>query len=123
MEQVGKSENQSFWEHLDVLRASLVKIAIVTVAFGVVAFFFKDELFAVILAPKEADFITYRLLFSLSGWVTGAGIPGLFREIDQYRVGGTVFDPHESGDVYGDFMCIPLYFVPIIPFRVPGSLL
>ncbi|MFR7877414.1 MAG: hypothetical protein ACLU4J_14050 [Butyricimonas paravirosa] len=51
MEQVGKSENQSFWEHLDVLRASLVKIAIVTVAFGVVAFFFKDELFAVILAP------------------------------------------------------------------------
>lgn len=72
MEQVGKSENQSFWEHLDVLRASLVKIAIVTVAFGVVAFFFKDELFAVILAPKEADFITYRLLFSLSGWMTGA---------------------------------------------------
>ena len=116
MEQVGKSENQSFWEHLDVLRASLVKIAIVTVAFGVVAFFFKDELFAVILAPKEADFITYRLLFSLR-------IPGLFREIDQYRVGGTVFDPHESGDVCGDFMCIPLYFVPIIPFRVPGSLL
>ena len=41
MEQVGKSENQSFWEHLDVLRASLVKIAIVTVAFGVVAFFSK----------------------------------------------------------------------------------
>ena len=71
MEQVGKSENQSFWEHLDVLRVSLVKIAIVTVVFGVVAFFFKDELFAVILAPKEADFITYRLLFSLSGWVTG----------------------------------------------------
>ena len=78
MEQVGKSENQSFWEHLDVLRASLVKIAIVTVAFGVVAFFFKDELFAVILAPKEADFITYRLLFSLSGWVTGAESPDFF---------------------------------------------
>ena len=78
MEQVGKSENQSFWEHLDVLRASLVKIAIVTVAFGVVAFFFKDELFAVILAPKEADFITYRLLFSLSGWMTGAESPDFF---------------------------------------------
>ena len=78
MEQVGKSENQSFWEHLDVLRASLVKIAFVTVAFGVVAFFFKDELFAVILAPKEADFITYRLLFSLSGWVTGAESPDFF---------------------------------------------
>ena len=65
MEQVGKSENQSFWEHLDVLRASLVKIAIVTVAFGVVAFFFKDELFAVILAPKEADLLLTGFYFRL----------------------------------------------------------
>ena len=118
MEQVGKSENQSFWEHLDVLRASLVKIAIVTVAFGVVAFFFKDELFAVILAPKEADFITYRLLFSLSGWMTGAESPDFF-----VKLINTGLAEQESGDVYGDSMCLSLYFVPIIPFRVPGSLL
>ena len=81
MEQVGKSENQSFWEHLDVLRASLVKIAIVTGAssgMGREYAKLKDELFAVILAPKEADFITYRLLFSLSGWMTGAESPDFF---------------------------------------------
>ena len=65
MEQVGKSENQSFWEHLDVLRASLVKIAIVTVAFGVVAFFFKDELFAVILAPKRQILLLTGFYFRL----------------------------------------------------------
>ena len=33
---------QSFWEHLDVLRAAIGKIALVTVGFGMVAFFFKE---------------------------------------------------------------------------------
>lgn len=66
------ADKQSFWEHLDVLRTAIVKIAAVAVGFGVAAFCFKEELFAVILAPKDADFITYRLLYSLSGLVTEA---------------------------------------------------
>lgn len=78
MEQVGKSEKQSFWEHLDALRVSLVRIAVVTVLFGVVAFFFKEELFAIILAPKDADFVTYRLLFSLSEWFGNIDSPDFF---------------------------------------------
>ena len=41
MEQASESEKQSFWDHLDILRASLVKIAAVTAVFAVVAFFFK----------------------------------------------------------------------------------
>ena len=70
MEQASMSEKQSFWDHLDILRASLVKIAAVTAVFAVVAFFFKEALFSVILAPKDADFITYRWLYFFSGWVT-----------------------------------------------------
>ena len=70
MEQASESEIQSFWDHLDILRASLVKIAAVTAVFAVVAFFFKEALFSVILAPKDADFITYRWLYFFSGWVT-----------------------------------------------------
>ena len=70
MEQASESEKQSFWDHLDILRASLVKIAAVTALFAVVAFFFKEALFSVILAPKDADFITYRWLYFFSGWVT-----------------------------------------------------
>lgn len=64
-------DKQSFWEHLDVLRNALMKIAVVTVAFGIVAFAFKETLFAVVLAPKGADFITYR-------WLAFAGelLPG-----------------------------------------------
>ncbi|MCI7162860.1 MAG: twin-arginine translocase subunit TatC, partial [Butyricimonas virosa] len=70
MEQASESEKQSFGDHLDILRASLVKIAAVTAVFAVVAFFFKEALFSVILAPKDADFITYRWLYFFSGWVT-----------------------------------------------------
>lgn len=70
MEQASESEKQSFWDHLDILRASLVKIAAVTAVFAVVVFFFKEALFSVILAPKDADFITYRWLYFFSGWVT-----------------------------------------------------
>lgn len=70
MEQASEFEKQSFWDHLDILRASLVKIAAVTAVFAVVAFFFKEALFSVILAPKDADFITYRWLYFFSGWVT-----------------------------------------------------
>lgn len=43
----------SFWEHLDELRTVIVRILVVTLLFAVVAFCFKDELFAVVLAPKS----------------------------------------------------------------------
>ena len=52
----------TFWDHLDELRGCLVRIAIVTIVFAIVVFFFKDELFQIVLAPKSSDFITYRFL-------------------------------------------------------------
>ena len=69
------TDRQSFWDHLDVLRAAIVKSLFVAVVFGVAAFCFKEELFAVILAPKDADFVTYRLLYALSGLVTKSDAP------------------------------------------------
>ncbi len=38
-----------------------MKIAVVTIGCGIIAFLFKEELFTVILAPKQDDFITYRI--------------------------------------------------------------
>ncbi|MGM9745506.1 MAG: twin-arginine translocase subunit TatC [Paludibacteraceae bacterium] len=64
------TDEQSFWDHLDVLRAAILKSLLVTVAFGVVAFCFKEELFAVILAPKNADFVTYRMLYAFNSLLT-----------------------------------------------------
>ena len=52
----------TFWDHLDELRSVIIRILIITVLAGAVAFCLKDELFAVVLAPRTSDFITFRLL-------------------------------------------------------------
>jgi sec-independent protein translocase protein TatC len=52
----------TFWDHLDVLRSSLIRMAVAIVLFAVMAFVLKDELFAIVLAPRSSDFISYRLL-------------------------------------------------------------
>ena len=58
------TDNQelTFWDHLDVLRSYLIKMVIAAGAAGIAAFFLKKQLFAVVLAPKSSDFITFRLL-------------------------------------------------------------
>ncbi len=63
---------QSFWDHLDELRRVIFRILGVALAFAVVAFIFRDELFAVVLAPKEDCFITYRLLSRLASVFSGS---------------------------------------------------
>lgn len=63
---------QSFWEHLDVLRTAIMKIVAVAVVFGIAAFFFKEQLFDVVLAPKDDKFITYRLLNRIAAWAGGS---------------------------------------------------
>ena len=54
--------SMTFWDHLDELRSVLIRILIVTVLVAAFAFCLKDELFAVVLAPRTSDFITYRLM-------------------------------------------------------------
>ena len=56
------SEPLTFWDHLDELRSSLLRMLCAVVLFGIIAFCLKDELFAIVLAPRSSDFITYRLL-------------------------------------------------------------
>ncbi len=51
----------SFWDHLEALRTTIIRIAVIVIVCSVVLFCFKDFLFRVILAPKDADFVTYRL--------------------------------------------------------------
>ena len=55
-------EQMTFWDHLDVLRGSLIRMLVATVAMGIVAFCLKDILFRVVLWPCRGDFPTYRLL-------------------------------------------------------------
>ena len=60
----------TFWDHLDVLRNSIIRIAVALVGVTVVLFLFKDFLFGdLVLAPADSSFWLYRLLglnFTLS---------------------------------------------------------
>lgn len=64
------SDKQNFWEHLDELRSSIIKMLIAVVGATIAAFCFKAELFDVLLAPCDSDFITYRLLENIAQSVT-----------------------------------------------------
>ena len=61
------SEKQSFWEHLDELRGTLIRIIIAVVVCGIVAFCCKDIVFDIVLAPHANDFVTYSILDELAG--------------------------------------------------------
>ena len=60
-EQAGK---MSFWDHLEVLRAYILRIVLVCLAFGIAAFCLKAWLFDILLAPGRDSFVTYRLFDS-----------------------------------------------------------
>lgn len=57
-----EEQELTFWEHLDVLRGCIFKMLAVAVGCGIAAFCFKNQLFDIVLAPKNADFITYKLI-------------------------------------------------------------
>ncbi len=69
------AENKSFWDHLEDLRGSLIRIVVAVFGFSVLAFCFKDLLFKVVLAPKDSNFFMYKLFgggdFSLNLMNTG----------------------------------------------------
>jgi sec-independent protein translocase protein TatC len=58
----GQGEALTFWDHLDVLRSSLIRMAVAVCVLAIAAFAMKDELFAIVLAPRSSDFVTYQLL-------------------------------------------------------------
>lgn len=60
------SEDKTFWEHLDDLRALIVRILCVVGVAVVACFCFKETLFGVVLAPAHEDFFLYRLLSGIT---------------------------------------------------------
>lgn len=58
----GKLEEMSFWDHIDALRAVLVRIVVVLVVMTLGLFFVMPDIFdSIILAPCHGDFVLYRL--------------------------------------------------------------
>ena len=133
---MNNQESMTFWDHLDVLRSSLIRMGVAVVAFAVVAFVMKETLFSVVLAPRSSDFVTYRLLgvdaFSLHLMNTGlteqfmihmrtalyAGLllafrfvsPGLYRNERRYAVWivGAAYVMFLVGTLINYFVVFPL---------------
>ena len=62
-----QKKDMSFLEHLGVLRGHLIRSAIAVLVFTIVAFANKSILFdKLLLASKEPDFITYRVLCKIA---------------------------------------------------------
>ncbi|MBL7806758.1 MAG: twin-arginine translocase subunit TatC [Saprospiraceae bacterium] len=63
----------SFFDHISELRNHILRSALAIAVVGVVCFLNKDFVFnTLIFGPRNADFITYRLLCDFSHW-SGAG--------------------------------------------------
>lgn len=120
MTQADKSENQSFWEHLDVLRGYLIKITAVVVVCSIVAFFFKEQLFTVILAPKDAGFVTYRVLDRIGQALSGEQMP--FFAVKLINTGlAEQFIIHMKTALYVGFLCASPYTLYLLYcFVSPG---
>ena len=59
-----------FWDHLEVLRFTLMRSIIAVVVLSVAAFFFKSFIYNdIILGPKTADFISNRYFCQLGHWL------------------------------------------------------
>lgn len=110
----------TFWDHLDVLRGSLLRMAAVTVACAVVAFAFKDAVFAAILAPKYDDFILYRLLAGVNSWLAD-GSPSSFH-VELINTGlAEQFKIHVKTSLYVGLMAAsPYCLYELFRFVSPG---
>lgn len=65
-ENLNGGSSLTFWDHLDVLRGVLIRMLVVVLLLTVVAFVLKDQVFAIVLAPKSPDFVLYRWLSFIS---------------------------------------------------------
>jgi sec-independent protein translocase protein TatC len=63
------ANDMTFLEHLEVLRGHLLRSVASIGVFAVVAFLLKKIIFNILLAPKDVDFFTNRMLCEFGKWV------------------------------------------------------
>ena len=104
-----KTDPQTFWDHLDVLRSSLIRMGVAIVVFAVAAFCLKETLFNVVLAPRSSDFVTYRLLgvdqFSIHLMNTGLTEQFMIHLRTAFYAGMLVASPYIIYMLFGSRQC------------------
>lgn len=102
-------DKRTFWDHLDELRGTLLRIIGVTALFGVVAFCFKEQLFQLVLAPTKGDFVTYRLLGRL-GALWGSEMAPFTLELINIAL-AQQFIIHMKTSLYAGLLCASPYII------------
>jgi sec-independent protein translocase protein TatC len=68
-------KEMSFLDHVEELRWHLVRSSLAIIFFGIIAFVMKDFIFnTIIFAPKDADFLTYRVFCNISRFFGTEGL-------------------------------------------------
>ena len=62
MSSAADGKEMSFWDHLDELRGTIIRSVAAVCIFAILAFLFKDAIFAFVLAPCKPGFFLYELL-------------------------------------------------------------
>ena len=110
----------TFWDHLDVLRGTLFRMVVTVLLCSVVVFCFKEQLFAVILAPKNDDFIIYELLRRLNGWLALPTDEGFSVQLINTGL-AEQFKMHVSTSLYVGFLLSSPYLIYLLfSFVSPG---
>ncbi len=97
-----ESAEMSFLDHLEILRWHIMRSLFAILPGIVFAFIFKDFVFdKIILAPKNADFITFRFLCKVSVWLNGI-VPSMV-ETDTLCIGQNL-PKLQNVDMSGQFV-------------------
>ncbi len=118
------NKEMSFLDHLEDLRWHLIRASLSVVIIGVAAFLAKDFIFdTIIFGPKQADFITYRLLCDIAQFV-GLQDSFCFEELPfriQSRTMGGQFSAHVWTSITAGFVvAFPYIIYEFWKFVSPG---
>lgn len=112
------TDKQSFWEHLDVLRAAIVKSLLVAVVFRRGSILLQRR--TVRSHPRAQRCRLHYLPPALFARRSGDGIrcAGFSREAHQHGTGWAVHHPHESRTMCRCSLCIAIHPLPVVSLRI-----
>lgn len=114
-------ETMSIGSHLEVLRQMIIRILLVVAVLAVIIFCFKEETFRLLLAPKESDFVTFRIIEQLSAWMAGwAGGEGFHFEPYDIQLISTELSAQFMMHLSSSFALAGLLASPYILYELLG---
>ncbi len=120
---VKTEKEMSFWEHLEELRGNIVRSVLAIIILAVVAFLNRNIIFdLIILAPKESDFITNRLLTQLGQLlgISGLSMKEMSIEIINIKMSGQFMTHMMISLVAGFIVAFPYVMFEIWRFVSPA---